>query len=109
MRDDILKRIREAAAEGRVVKADRDIIAALEAEVRRVLRAVADAIGNPNIADAWVSNLSSISDFLDWEDESVRQRQVTAIEKTLGIPLPDRGRVLVYEVALRLAEPTLRS
>lgn len=58
-----LEKIRRLAREGRVVAAPQDEIDLLKNWVEQVLVAISEVVGNPGIANAWVSNLSRVNDF----------------------------------------------
>jgi hypothetical protein len=92
--------IRAAAEAGRIEFAPQTKIAALGEWVDRAL----EALGHP---EAWVSNQSSVGDFLSCAAKATERRaELRAISRRLGFPVKASDRV--YELAVRLRDRASR-
>jgi hypothetical protein len=90
--DATLKRIKKAAAEGRVTVAPQTQVKALKPWIRDVL----EALGHP---DAFISDESCVSDF------GLEPKEITKISKKLGVEF--KGYII--DVAMKLRDATINS
>jgi hypothetical protein len=110
------ERIRRLAREGKIEFAPDDQIGYLRGYIDRILQVIADVTGIEKIADALVSDESSISDFLivktfgppgkfeKYTDEEFR-KLIAEISEELDVELnpDDKASLILVEVAKKLA------
>src|SRR5688572_19276478 len=100
-----------ASGEAQIEFAPQEQVGYLESHIDAILEAVAEVMGNPHIKGAWVSDMSSISDFLfcrnRGRDEcadgcvcSFADEEAKLLE-LLGVPVARKD--LLTDVARRLA------
>lgn len=106
-----LEEIREAARAGRVRFAPQDKVEETEPYyVRHVLEVIGEAFGNPKIANAWVSDQSSVGDFFICRNRPMQppcddvcvcdfSEEESRISEALGVPVTAHDYVV--EVARR--------
>jgi hypothetical protein len=92
-------RIRQAAADGRIVRASGVIVEALEPYVEQIRKATDEACESVEIGmaeNAWISDESRICDF------PIEQPGLVKLRELLGVPVEERDHI--YEVAKRLRD-----